>query len=183
MYTAQKTKYESKLKRNEKRLQSVPPIPLPKDEKWDLKKIRLLIAGQFKFDDDDEEDEDEVPVGGAKDKNGLLQLGRATLVGGQNEPQYELNLEAFDKQLTAALQQQKLGIIANDPRLLGDNVPAELKVAFNLPNDMSNYEIDFQAVRNDDAKFKKSTPVWSGQDVLEINLDKAKSEKILLKMN
>ena len=32
-----------------------------------------------------------------------------------------------------------------------DHVPAELKAAHNLPKDMSNYEIDFNAVRNDDA--------------------------------
>jgi len=30
-----------------------------------------------------------------------------------------------------------------DPRMEGDSVPEDMKKAFNLPADMSNYEIDF----------------------------------------
>ena len=67
--------------------------------------------------------------------------------------------------------------------MTGDHVPAEIKTAHNLPKDMSNYEIDFNAVRNADAQFKKRNPIWSGQDVLYIHLNKAKSEKILSRMN
>jgi len=39
--------------------------------------------------------------------------------------------------------------------MLGDHVPSEIKQAFGLPKDMSSYDIDFTAVRNDDAQFKK----------------------------
>ena len=87
MYTAQKTKYDSKVKRNEKKLQNIPPLPLPKDETWDLPKVRLLVTGQFKHDDDDEEDEPvEQKIGQVPTELGQLTLGRAMLDGGPNEP-------------------------------------------------------------------------------------------------
>lgn len=37
----------------------------------------------------------------------------------------------------------------------GDHVPDGLKEAFALPKDMSSYDIDFNAVRNEDANFKR----------------------------
>ena len=40
---------------------------------------------------------------------------------------------------------------------------------------MTNLEIDFLEVRKVDAQFKKRTPIWSGQDVLETALNMAKS--------
>ena len=62
-------------------------------------------------------------------------------------------------------------------------MPQELHEQWNLQKDMSNYDIDFTAVRNDDANFKKRVPIWSGQDVLEIGIDKTMSSKILAKMS
>ena len=58
-----------------------------------------------------------------------------------------------------------------------------LKQCFGLPKDMSNYEINFESVRNEDANYKKRLPIWSGQDVLEIGLSRSKSQWILAKMN
>ena len=48
---------------------------------------------------------------------------------------------------------------------------------------MSAYDIDFNAVRNSDAQLAKRRPIWSGQEILEVSLDKNKSAWILNKMN
>ena len=62
-----------------------------------------------------------------------------------------------------------------DPRYRIDHIPWDIKKAFTLPDDMTNLEIDFLEVRKVDAQFKKRTPIWSGQDVLETALNMAKS--------
>ena len=41
-------------------------------------------------------------------------------------------------------------------------MPEKLKEVFGLPKDMSSYEINFEAVRNEDANYKKRLPIWSG---------------------
>lgn len=48
---------------------------------------------------------------------------------------------------------------------------------------MSNYDIDFSEVRKVDACAKKRRPTWSGQEVLSLSLDIAKSKKILKMMS
>jgi hypothetical protein len=48
---------------------------------------------------------------------------------------------------------------------------------------MAEYDIDFDQVRIVDAQFKKRVPIWSGQDVLDSGLNKAKSKWVLKKMN
>lgn len=42
-----------------------------------------------------------------------------------------------------------------DPRSNSDYVPADIKKEFDLRQDMSSYEIDFNLVRSNDAQFKK----------------------------
>ena len=70
-----------------------------------------------------------------------------------------------------------------DPRYKCDHVPQAFKEAFNLPKDMSKYDIDFNEVRQTDALFKRRTPVWSGQAVLDLTLNMKKSAWVLQKMN
>jgi len=66
----------------------------------------------------------------------------------------------------------------------GDHVPDGLKEAFTLPKDMSSYDIDFTAVREADANFKKRKVIWSGQDVLPIGITDTKQAKwIISKVN
>ena len=65
-----------------------------------------------------------------------------------------MNLEGFDDKVATALWETENTSLF-DPRMLGDHVPSEIKQAFGLPKDMSSYDIDFTAVRNDDAQFKK----------------------------
>ena len=73
--------------------------------------------------------------------------------------------------------------LKKDPRMQGDNVPEDMKKAFNLPRDMSSYEIDFDQVRIVDASFKRRTPIWSGQEVLDLTLNIKKSKWVLAKFN
>ena len=84
------------------------------------------------------------------------------LNGAPNDPQNEMNLEAFDTRLREALFDRNASTTLRDPRMTGDHVPEEIKSIFMLPKDMSNYDIDFTAVRNDDAQFPKRWPIWSG---------------------
>ena len=48
---------------------------------------------------------------------------------------------------------------------------------------MAEYEIDFEAVRLHDATFKRRQPTWSGQDILELSLNIAKSKWVIRKFN
>lgn len=48
---------------------------------------------------------------------------------------------------------------------------------------MHGLEIDFEEVRSVDSLFKRKRPEWSGQDVLDLNLNMQKSEWVLGKMN
>ena len=54
-----------------------------------------------------------------------------------------------------------------------------MKDEFALPKDMKALTIDFQEVRIFDAQFKRRKIVWSGQEVLDLSLNIAKSKKIL----
>ena len=72
---------------------------------------------------------------------------------------------------------------ANDPRNFIDNVPEDLKIAYNLPKDMINYDIDFEQVRTTDALFKRRKPVWSGQEVLTLSLNMNQSNWVISHLN
>ena len=132
---------------------------LPKDRVFSIEEAAQLVQGKFKFDDEEEEAQ-ETKVA-ATQKEGELNLGRAMGHGNPNDPTHELNLEAFDKNLVIALQDQAQ-VEEFDERNFTDHVPEQLKHTFGLPKDMSSYEINFEAVRNDDANFKKRLPIWSG---------------------
>ena len=97
----------------------------------------------------------------------------------------ELKLEAFETKLIDKIYddsyQEVDGI--KDPRSDADYVPADIKKEFDLQQDMTSYEIDFELVRNNDAQFKKRMPVWSGQEVLDVGLNIKKSQWILNKVN
>ena len=42
-----------------------------------------------------------------------------------------------------------------DPRKFSDYVPHDIKEEFDLRQDMTNYEVDFELVRSTDVQFKK----------------------------
>ena len=94
-------------------------------------------------------------------------------------------LENFEETRVLIEEQHKEGDQAagKDPRDRRDNVPAEIKQAFNLPSDMRGLDIDFLQVRLVDAQFKRRQPVWSGQDVLDVSLNLEKSHWVVSKMN
>ena len=56
-----------------------------------------------------------------------------------------------------------------------DEIPQNLRKAFDIPEKMGVYEVDFQAIRKDDHSYKRFRPLWSGQDILREKLDNAKS--------
>lgn len=154
----------------------------PKDQAYSLADARKLIEGNFhQYDDEDD------PLTSVQDKAGAegdvkLNLNRAMLCG-KNDVAHEINLETFDVALENAVMDFKNDAKAQDPRHTGDHVPEDLKKAFNLPKSMADYDIDFNQVRCVDSQFKRRMPIWSGQDVLDVGLNKAKSMWVLAKMN
>ena len=104
---------------------------------------------------------------------------------GKNDPQHEMKLNTFDTAIRNALwdKDDEPSKMMRDPRMDEDNVPDDLKKIFNLPKDMSNYEIDFEQVRLVDASFKRRVPTWSGQEVLDLTLNIKKSKWVLAKCN
>ena len=63
-----------------------------------------------------------------------------------------------------------------DPRIMAyDSIPEHIKLAFGLPPDMQGLDVDFEEVRNLDSMFKRQKREWSGQDVLDLHLNLAKS--------
>ena len=71
---------------------------------------------------------------------------------GVKEPKHELHLEEFDRAVMNAIWDRQTKFFDLEQHLIkGDHVPQELKSFYNLPKDMSEYEINYQTVREDDA--------------------------------
>lgn len=47
-----------------------------------------------------------------------------------------------------------------------EHIPLEIKVEFDLPEDIGNDYVNFDQVIRSDCSRKRKTPTWSGQDVL-----------------
>jgi len=130
---------------------------------------------------DEEEEEDSGRVT-TPEMEAKANLNRAML-NGKNDPREEMKLEGFDAVIVAELINVNDKVREADPRKSDDYVPESLKKAFNLPKNMKNYEIDYEQVRLVDAQFKRRVPIWSGQEVLDINLNIKKSHWVLNQMN
>lgn len=63
-----------------------------------------------------------------------------------------------------------------------DCVPDEIRKEFDIPDDLGENAIDFNEVRRSDAARKRKVPVWSGQDVLCISLNRDHAEAITEQM-
>ena len=64
-----------------------------------------------------------------------------------------------------------------------DEIPADLRREFRLPQELNYLQIDFKEVRKHDAQRKRNTPIWSGQDVIPDKLDYDKSLGIVKMLN
>lgn len=51
-------------------------------------------------------------------------------------------------------------------------IPDEIKVEFDLPDDIRGNKLDYFEVRKSDAAKKRQTPTWSGQDVLCVSYNR-----------
>ena len=72
------------------------------------------------------------------------------MTGGLGDIRHELELDNFEHR--TELLTVKKELTEKDPRKLnGDIIPDDLKKELNLPQDMSQYEIDFTEVRVSDA--------------------------------
>lgn len=64
-----------------------------------------------------------------------------------------------------------------------DEIPADLRREFRLPQELNLLEVDFKEIRKHDATKKRSRPTWSGQDVIPDKLDYEKSLTVISKIN
>jgi len=62
-------------------------------------------------------------------------------------------------------------------------IPVEYQEELNLQNDLGTNVINFNEILLKDCNVKRKTPIWSGQDVLEIGLNKDLAIWIIEKIN
>ena len=53
----------------------------------------------------------------------------------------------------------------------GDEISKEVREEFDLPSELGENTIDYQSVRKGDCNIKIKTPIWSGQDILSVNIN------------
>jgi hypothetical protein len=49
-------------------------------------------------------------------------------------------------------------------------IPKDIKLEFDLPDDLGGDTVNYTEVIKADCNRKRKTPMWSGQDVLEVGL-------------
>ena len=86
--------------------------------------------------------------------DGKVKLNRA-MVNMKVAPQHELDVDDFEAKLIDYSIENIDIQNGQDPRKNIDYVPAHIKKEFDLRQDMTSYEIDFDLVRSNDAQFKK----------------------------
>lgn len=141
---------------------------------FSLDDAKQLIEGNYHLD------EDEIIQGHLmieKEADAEHRKLNRAMNNGIKDFQTELELENFEEKII--LEEVKQPTIGVSLKSKGDHIPHELKEAFNLPENMKEYDIDFNQVRIVDALFKRRIPVWSGQDVLDIGLNLEKSNWVL----
>ena len=81
---------------------------------------------------------------------GKVNLNRA-MVNMKNAPDHEPEIEDFEAKLIDHAIENTDQIDVKDPRACSDYVPAYIKKEFDLRQDMTSYEVDFELVRSNDA--------------------------------
>lgn len=122
----------------------------PKDRRFTLAETKMLMAGAH-HDDEEEEliETNEVPMN---------YLGR--------EETFKMRkLEEFENAARAIIRKK-----AKVQRGKHEYIPSEIKTEFDLPDDLGEDTVNFTEVIKSDCNRKRKTPMWSGQDVLEIGL-------------
>jgi len=85
---------------------------------------------------------------------------------GRDETFQAQKLEMFEMEARKILKQTR-----HTQRSKQEYVPLELRQELDLPADMEENKINFQQVISKDCSIKRKTPLWSGQDVLDIGLN------------
>ena len=65
----------------------------------------------------------------------------------------------------------------------GEYVPPEIQKEFDIPDNLEEHTINYDNVLRADNSRKRKTPLWSGQDILEIGLTNELSSWIVAKIN
>lgn len=145
---------------------------------WTLEDAKKLVNGKYH----EEEEEDDLNVGSAPNnaKGDDVDMASTMLISGDlkgaNNRLKEFEEAALNILVTnqaSGINTEKLGILNK-----GNEINKELKEEFNLPDDMESNTINYTEVRKRDCSVKRKTPIWSGQDVLEINLNPSQSNWI-----
>ena len=65
----------------------------------------------------------------------------------------------------------------------GEYIPSEIQKEFDIPDNLEEHNINYDNVLRADNSRKRKTPLWSGQDILEIGLTNELSSWIVAKIN
>jgi hypothetical protein len=94
----------------------------------------------------------------------------------------ELDLQAFEKVLRQITNDDKENESKADQIFDSlnkkDEICEEIRIEFELPDDIKDNKVDFNEVRRSDVSRKRRTPKWSGQDVLCISYNQDHAEHV-----
>ena len=65
----------------------------------------------------------------------------------------------------------------------GEYVPVEIQKEFDIPDNLEEHDINYDNILRADNTRKRKTPLWSGQDILEIGLTNELSNWVVAKIN
>lgn len=136
---------------------------------WDFAQAKKLIEGNYHEGEDNAYGKDAEKAGHTWAE-----------IQQQHEAQHQPRLEQFQTEL-------ELKILDEQEELRNtkatDEIPDSLRQELRLPQDMSHFKLNFEEIRKTDAAKKKTTPVWSGQDVLPDHLDYKRSCEVVEALN
>jgi hypothetical protein len=110
-----------------------------------------LLNGNFHDEEDDEIIHEIDETGKIKDKEEMSEAHQA-------------QMKKFEDMLKVIMAPKEFHVHQ-------DEVPRKIREEFSMPDNLGEFEIDFEKIRLHDHSKKKFKPIWSGQDVFPDQLD------------
>ena len=96
-------------------------------------------------------------------------MNRSVFIGRKNLTD-EIRLDVFEDQIRQFISETN-HTESLEHHLKAELVPETIRKEFNLPDDMSNLEVDYNQVRLYDSTVAIKLQIWSGQEVLTTSLN------------
>lgn len=161
LYTIQKGKYDTYLRILEKkRVQQDHPV----DKRFEYNQVQMLLEGKH-HEEDEADDEENL------ENNDMKYLSR-------DENFHQHKIEMFEQEARIALAATR--VKHRPPQTY---IPETLRKELDLPGDLEENQVNFNEVIKKDCSIKRVTPIWSGQEVLDIGLNMNLSYWVIAKIN